>query len=53
MEKMSVKEYLQLKMPSEELPVSDQRRILLALETLGYDNVTFPLPVLRKHWHGI
>ena len=48
MEKMSVKEYFQLKMPSEELPVSDQRRILLVLETLGYENVTFPLPVLRK-----
>ena len=34
-------------MPTEEVPVSDQKRIQLALETLGYENVTMPLPVLR------
>ena len=48
MEKFSVKEYLSLKMPTEEIPVSDHRRITLALNTLGYDPVTVPLPVLRK-----
>ena len=34
----SEKIYLSLKMPTEEVPVSDQKRILLALETLGYEN---------------
>ena len=48
MKPISVKEYLQLKMPTEELPVSDQRRISLALEVLGYENTVFPLKVLRK-----
>ena len=48
MDGFSKKEYLQLKMPTEELSVSDQRRITLALETLGYDPVTIPLHVLRK-----
>ena len=48
MEALSAKEYLQLKMPTEDLPVSDQRRISLALETLGYDHVVFPQKVLRK-----
>ena len=43
----SEKIYLSLKMPTEEVPVSDQKRILLALETLGYENVTMPLSVLR------
>ncbi len=42
------KEYLRLKMPSEDMAVSDQRRIELALNTLGYEQVTFPLKVLRK-----
>ena len=45
---ISIKEYLSLKMPTEEVAISDQRRIQLALNTLGYDNVTFPLRVLRK-----
>ena len=48
MEAFSKKEYLRLKMPTEELPVSDQKRIGLALNVLGYDPVTFPLKVLRK-----
>lgn len=48
MEALSKKEYLSLKMPTEEIPVSDQKRIELALNTLGYDRVTFPLKVLRK-----
>ena len=45
---ISKKEFLRLKMPTEEINVSDQRRIELALNTLGYDPVTFPLKVLRK-----
>ena len=44
----SKKEYLRLRMPTEEVAVSDQRRIELALNTLGYPQVTFPLKVLRK-----
>ena len=40
---LSEKIYLSLKMPTEEVPVSDQRRIQLALEELGYDHVTIPL----------
>lgn len=48
MEKFSEKVYLQLKMPTEDAPVSDEKRIRLALEALGYENVTMPLMVLRK-----
>ncbi len=48
MEKMAVKEYLMLKMPTEEAPISDHRRIELALNSLGYRQISFPLPVLRK-----
>ena len=48
MERFSEKVYLRLKMPTEEVPLSDQLRIRLALETLGYQNITFPLPVLRR-----
>ena len=44
----SKKEYLSLKMPTEEVAVSDQRRIELALNALGYEQVVFPLKVLRK-----
>ena len=43
----SKKEFLSLKMPTEDVAVSDQRRIELALNTLGYEPVTFPLKVLR------
>lgn len=48
MERFSKKEYLSLKMPTEEVPVSDQRRIELALNVLGYEPVSVPLRVLRK-----
>lgn len=48
MEQFSKKEYLSLKMPTEDVPLGDRERIALALETLGYEQVTFPLPVLRK-----
>ena len=40
MSSFSRKEYLSLKMPTEEVSVSDQKRIELALHTLGYDHVT-------------
>ena len=45
---VSEKLYLQLTPPSEDAPVSDQQRIRLALQKLGYENITFPLPVLGK-----
>ena len=48
MESFSKKEYLDLKLPQESDSVSDQQRILMALRELGYEQVTFPLPVLRK-----
>ena len=48
MEGFSKKEYLSLRMPTEEIPVSDQTRIELALNTLGYEKVTFPLKVLHR-----
>ena len=48
MKSISEKVYLQLKMPTEDVPVSDQSRIRLALGELGYENVTFPLTVLRS-----
>lgn len=48
MERFSEKVYLSLKMPAEEAPVSDEKRIRLALETLGYQNISIPIPVLRK-----
>lgn len=47
MERISEKIYLQLKMPTEEIPVSDEKRIKMALETLGYSKVTIPVHVLR------
>ena len=48
MKGFSEKIYLSLKMPAEDIAVSDQRRILLALESLGYEKVTVPLPVLQR-----
>ena len=48
MNPFSKKEYLQLAMPTEALPVSDGRRLRLALKALGYEKVTIPLPVLGK-----
>lgn len=47
MDPLSKKEYLSLKLPTEEVPISDHQRILIALDQLGYENVTIPLPVLR------
>ena len=44
----SAKEFLQLKMPTDDVTISDQKRITLALHVLGYEQVTFPLKVLRK-----
>lgn len=44
----SEKIYLSLKMPTEEVSVSDQKRIQLALQELGYAPVTMPLSVLQK-----
>ena len=48
MERFSEKVYLQLRMPTEEMPLSDQQRICQALREYGYENVTIPLPVLRQ-----
>ena len=48
MERLSVKEYLSLKMPTEDASISDQQRIVLALETLGYHHITMPLHILRQ-----
>ena len=48
MEKFSRKIYLSLKMPTEEAPISDEKRIRLALEALGYEHVTIGLSVLRS-----
>ena len=44
----SEKVYLSLTMPTEENTLSDRERLTLALETLGYEPVDFPLPILRK-----
>ena len=48
MERLSEKVFLQLKMPTEEVPQSDEKRIRLALETLGYEHVNIPLSVMRQ-----
>ena len=40
--------YLQLNPPTEDLPLGDRERILLALETLGYSPVAVPLTVLQQ-----
>ena len=47
MNSFSKKEYLSLKMPTEDAPVSDHSRILLALDALGYEHVSIPLRVLQ------
>ena len=47
MKGFSEKVYLSLKMPTEEVSISDQKRIQLALQALGYENVIMPLSVLR------
>ena len=48
MSSFSEKVYLELALPVEDGPVSDQRRLILALEGLGYENVTLPVTVLRQ-----
>ena len=48
MEGFSKKVYLSLKMPTEDVPISDQKRIQMALNALGYDNIYIPLRVIRK-----
>ena len=48
MRNFTTKEFLSLKMPAEDAPLSDQQRITLALQTLGYEHITFPLHVIRK-----
>ena len=48
MDRISEKVYLSLTIPTEENAISDQKRILLALEMLGYSPVSIPLPVLRQ-----
>lgn len=48
MKRFSEKVFLQLKMPTAEVPLSDEKRIRLALETLGYENVQIPLAVIRQ-----
>ena len=48
MERFSEKLFLQLKMPTEDTQISDEKRIRIALETLGYVPVTIPLHILRK-----
>ena len=40
--------YLQLNPPTEDLPLGDRERIVLALETLGYTPVRVPLSVLQR-----
>lgn len=47
MERFSEKVYLSLIMPTEEAAISDHKRILMALEALGYERVYMPLSVIR------
>ena len=47
MRAFSEKVFLRLGMPSEEDPVSDHKRIRSALEEMGYQDVTFPVHILR------
>jgi len=44
----SEKVYLQLEMPTEDAPVSDQIRIRSALRDAGFDSVVIPLHILRS-----
>lgn len=48
MKSFSEKVYLSLKMPTEDVPVSDEKRIRLALEDLGYEHVQISLATMRK-----
>lgn len=47
MERFSENVFLQLKTPTEEVPLSDEKRIRFALETLDYEHVNIPLSVMR------
>ena len=47
-EGFSEKIYLQIDPPTEESPISDQRRIEQALYNLDYSPVSMPLSVIRK-----
>jgi len=47
-ERFSEKIFLKLDMPTNDSAASDQNRILQALQELGFENVTFPLSILRK-----
>ena len=44
--------YLQLNPPTEDLPLGDRERIVLALETLGYAPVRVPLTILQRLYRG-
>ena len=48
MERFSEKVFLQLKMPTAEVPLNDEKRIRITLKTLGYEHVNIPLSVMRK-----
>ena len=45
---LSEKVYLQLDMPTDEDSRSDQVRIRQALQAMGHESISFPLPVLSK-----
>jgi len=48
LERFSEKVFLQLQMPSEEHPQSDQLQIRQALHACGYTHISIPLHVLQK-----
>ena len=48
MGRFSEKVFLNLHMPTEEAPLSDQQRLRLALGERGYENVTIPVTALRQ-----
>lgn len=48
MERFSAKVFLLLKMSTEEVPLSVEKRIRIALETLGDEHVNISLFVMRK-----
>lgn len=48
MQTFSEKIFLGLEMPTEDTPLSDHQRILLALQYLGYDNVEMPLAIMQQ-----
>ncbi len=48
MKQLCEKVYLHLEPPTEDVPISDQRRLLDALELRGIDKAQVPLSILRK-----